>query len=334
MTINDTVMAVATIATYSSFGFDYLTIGIQPKEVCVNCGNTYFSNGSCIATCPENTYPKTYPDGGKACPSCPAQVGLQINDLGNGCNCLPGYEVLTSNQCVAASSVPTTCTGVNVVQNGTACVCAPGTYNISGTCQSCPSGTFFDGTKCKTTAVTCSELNTKLDATGTKCVCVDGYSNYSGLCRPTCTANATFSTSTLKCECNPNFMNISNSCLPCQGDQSYDATAKTCTCNFINQVVNSQGKCECQAGYYNISGFCIQCPSGTVYVNGACAPTSCQENQIVSEGKCVCDSFSVKIGSVCVKCENATFPNTAAKSCEPCMSHCLNCTSRLNCNQC
>lgn len=335
--MNDTVLQLGIVRSgtqYASFGFSYITIGIKTADVCGSCGNTYFYNGSCIATCPANTYAKTYTDGGKACPTCSALVGQQINDLGNGCNCLPGYEVLTDNQCVSAASVPTNCTGNNVIQNGTSCICAPGTYNMSGSCQSCPSGTFFDGTQCKATAVTCTVLNTVLDSTGSKCVCITGYTNYSGLCRPTCPANSAFSASSLQCECSPNYMNISGACLPCQSDQSYDSTTKACKCNLINQAVSSLGKCQCLDGYYNISGFCIQCPSGTVYLNGVCAPTSCQENQIVSNGKCICDTFSVKIGSVCVRCENGTFPNTDLKSCEPCMSHCLNCTSRLTCDQC
>lgn len=229
-----------------------------------------------MSTCPSSTYPFIYQDNGKACLSCYSSVGQQLNDLANGCSCLPGYEVLTTHQCISVASVPTNCTGSNVIQNGTSCICSPGTFNISGQCQSCPSGTDYDGSTCKQTTITCTQANTRLNSDGTACICINGFTNYSGNCLQTCPPNSQINLQTLRCECSPNFMNISNSCTPCQADQSYDAALKTCKCNLMNQVVNNQGKCVCQDGFFNISGFCIQCPQGTVYLNGVCAPTSCQ----------------------------------------------------------
>ena len=37
-------------------------------------------------------------------------------------------------------------------------------------------------------------------------------------------------------------------------------------------------------------------------MNGNCAPTSCQSNQVLVNGECLCDNLSVKLGKGCVKC--------------------------------
>ena len=106
-------------------------------------------------------------------------------------------------------------------------------------------------------------------------------------------------------------------------------------CSGMNQMVDSiNGSCICGVGYVNISNFCIQCPSGTVYLNGQCTPTSCQTNQVLSNGKCICDQWSVKVGSVCVACSLGSFPNNITSSCDNCISNCNNCTNITSCDLC
>ena len=335
--INGTVLsmtAAPATALYEAITFSYLTIGLATAQICANCSNNYISEGSCLAVCPVDTYRHTYTDGGKACLSCPSVVGLKINDLADGCNCLPGYQVFTQHQC---SRIPVlvNCTGQNELLNGTVCICSPGTYNISGLCSSCPSNTFYNGSACQQAQVVCNQPNTVLNSNGTQCICIDGYTNYSNLCRPTCPTNSTFNNSTLACQCSVNYMNISGSCTPCKSGQSYDSNLLTCRCTGINQVVDStNGSCICGTGFVNISNFCIICPSGTVYMNGQCTPTSCQANQVLSNGVCICDQWSVKIGSVCVACSLGTFPNNIAASCDNCISNCSNCSNTTSCDLC
>lgn len=335
--INGTVLSLTsapTSALYESITFSYMTIGIATAQVCANCNNDFISAGQCVPVCPVGTYRHTFADGGRACLTCSADVGLKINDLADGCNCLPGYQVFTKHQCSIIKNVAN-CTGQNQILNGTACICSPGTFNISGTCSACPNNTFFNGSACQQSQLSCTQPNTILNPSGTLCVCIDGFTNYSSICRPTCPTNSTFNSNLLLCECQTNFMNISGACRPCQTNQSYDANLKTCRCTGINQMIDSAtGGCVCGAGFVNISNFCILCPAGTVYLNGQCTPTSCQPNQVLVNGKCICDQWSVKVGSVCVACALGTFPNNQTSLCDNCISNCNNCTNTSSCDIC
>ena len=200
--INSTILQSSSTNTYDSFGVSYATIGVETRSVCSPCNN-FIYNGNCVASCPPSTYPFTFADSGKACLSCDSRVGQILNSLANGCNCLPGFELLSANQCVNSNSGTSTCTGVNVIQNGTTCICSPGTFNISGTCGACPAGQIFQ----------------------------------SGTCIPNsnCPPNSSFNAALGRCICNNGFMNISNGCMPCQQDQVYDNMAATCKCIRMNQ---------------------------------------------------------------------------------------------------
>jgi hypothetical protein len=319
---------------YDQAAFSYLVIGVANRDVCANCNSSLVSNSSCVQVCPAGTYAHTFMDGGRACLECAALVGLKLNDLANGCNCLPGYEVLTQYQCIAIAGVATNCSGTNQVQNGSTCACVPGTYNISAQCQSCPSGAFFNGTSCQTAAFKCLQPNTQLSPNGTACLCLPGLANYSGSCQVPCPANAAFDNTSSQCQCSPNFMNISGVCVACASGQSYDSGARTCRCNMPNQEVGGNGSCACVAGYTNVSNFCVVCPAGTVAVNGVCAPTSCQANQVLLNNSCVCDQFSVKVGKGCLLCGQGFFPNASTSSCDPCLLYCSNCTGPSDCWLC
>jgi len=107
--------------------------------------------------------------------------------------------------------VPTQCTGVNVVQNGSSCVCAPGTFNISGSCGTCPSGQTYINNQCQVST--------------------------------NCPPNSAFNSASNICVCNNGFVNISGTCSACQNNQFFDPVSRTCRCTGQNQVINSQGRC-------------------------------------------------------------------------------------------
>ena len=147
--------------------------------------------------------------------------------------------MLTQYQCVPISSVPTKCSGQNVIQNGTACICAPGTYNLSGLCQSCPSSTTFNGSACVSA---CTGLNQVANPAGL-CVCADGY------------------------------YNISNFCIQCPADTVYlngVCSPTSCQTNFVL----SNGKCVCDQYSIKIGIGCQRCSSGTFpnSLSTACLP--------------------------------------------------------------
>ena len=107
-----------------------------------------------------------------------------LNDLKNGCSCMPGYELISTNQCTSSGTGTggATCTGVNQVLNGLVCACSSGTFNISGTCGTCPAGQIYQNGACST---------------------------------PTCPPNSSYNPSSRICLCDFGFMNISNSCKSC-----------------------------------------------------------------------------------------------------------------------
>lgn len=105
-----------------------------------------------------------------------------LNDLKNGCSCLPGFELISTNQCSSRGPATVNCTGVNQTLNGSVCVCSAGTFNISGVCGSCPSGQIYQNGACMT---------------------------------PTCIPNASYNPSSKICLCDFGFMNISNFCKSC-----------------------------------------------------------------------------------------------------------------------
>lgn len=301
LVINSTILQASSNNVFDFLGISFVTIGVVTSAVCSPCNNFIYS-GNCVDVCPASTFAYTFSDSGKACLSCDSRVGQIINSLANGCNCLPGYELVSSNQCANSINVSTNCTGVNVIQNGTSCICSPGTYNISGVCGVCPTGQSFQ----------------------------------SGVCvaNTSCPLNATFNTSQGRCVCISGYMNISNSCIPCQQGQYYDFSSSNCKCIAMNQEINSVGTCVCSVGFHNINGFCISCPDGTVYDGNSCVTQVCPNNQVMINGTCVCDSSSIPVGSICVKCGNGTFPNKVTNLCDACIDNCVVCLNKVTCSQC
>jgi hypothetical protein len=200
--VNSTILQSSSTVSFDFLGISYVTIGAVTNSVCSPCNN-FISNGQCMDSCPSLTYPYTFADNGKACLSCDFRVGQILNTLGNGCNCLPGFELISANQCVNSNSGNTVCTGMNVIQNGSTCICSPGTFNISGVCGSCPAGQVYQGGSC-----------------------VSG-SN--------CPSNSNFSPALARCICDSGYMNISNTCVACQPGQYYENAERTCKCIGLNQ---------------------------------------------------------------------------------------------------
>jgi hypothetical protein len=302
--INSTLLQSTSTSSFDQFGVSYLTLGTPTAAVCSPCNN-FIYNGNCVDSCPSETYPFNFAAGGKACLVCDSLVGQMLNSLANGCSCIPGFELISANQCVSTSQSQSNCTGTNVIQNGTACICSPGTYNISGSCGVCPSGqTYQSG------------------------VCSNGAANQ------ICPSHSTYSSSSGSCACDSGYMNISNVCTACQQGQYYDSSSSSCKCIGMNQILDGQGACECMSGYYSINSFCIACPTGTVYNGLSCVTANCSNNEVYLNGSCVCDSSSISLGSICVKCTSGTFADRVSNLCGACISNCLSCQNKVTCSQC
>lgn len=168
--INATVLEVSSGSSFDQIGIAYLTIGAQTESVCSPCDN-YVYSGTCIDTCPAEAYAFTFSTGGKACLTCDATVGQIMNSLKTGCNCLPGYTLLSANQCINSSQAKS-CNGTNLIQNGSTCICSPGTYNISGTCGVCPSGQTYQSGACIASSTQTCQQGQYYDSTNNICQCI------------------------------------------------------------------------------------------------------------------------------------------------------------------
>jgi hypothetical protein len=200
--VNSSILQASATSIYDLFGISYATIGAVTSTVCSPCNN-YVYNGNCVNACPTATYPFVFADSGRACLACDAHVGQILNSLANGCDCLPGYQIIAANQCASTSSGSSSCSGVNVIQNGTTCICSPGTYNLSGSCGVCPNGQVYQGGTC--------------------------------IANASCPSNSYFNSTLGRCVCSSGYMNISSACVACQQGQYWDTLNNNCRCIGMNQ---------------------------------------------------------------------------------------------------
>jgi proprotein convertase subtilisin/kexin type 5 len=138
------------------------------------------------------------------------------------------------------------------------------------------------------------------------CVCSPGFL-MSGLnaCVSVCAANSAYDASSASCFCNANYQMVSGVCQPCNQNQAYDQTSRTCVAKFVGKVGTS-------ASVVNIV---------------------CQPNEIVVNNACQCDQNSIKVGSKCSSCPVSTY-KLDANQCGLCSSYCKSCTSNTSCTQC
>ena len=202
----------------------------QPIPTCPS--NSYFNGVGC--TCSVGFFQTT----ANACSTCP--TGTSWN--GQSCastpktTCAAGY-VYNANIGQCEASAPSC--GNYAFFNGATCECLTNYHLISGTCQQCPSGTFFDGLKCVSrsvtpaaTTVTCGSNQVAVNG---ECVCNDGLYLINGVCLA-CPAYTTWNGKYCVCgECG-----VSSWCLG-QPFTVWDSASSTC---------------GCQSGYTLVNGIC------------------------------------------------------------------------------
>ena len=80
----DFIFSVSSSIPIDSFSVVYIAVGPYPSKVCANCGAQNIIYGdNCVASCPAGTFSHTYKDGGVACRTCPAALGLIL--VGGNC---------------------------------------------------------------------------------------------------------------------------------------------------------------------------------------------------------------------------------------------------------
>jgi len=154
---NNYILQLTSNSIINSLTISYSTIGLQPEKICSSCNN-YIYIDQCVDICPSNTYSFFDTSGAKSCLECSNLLGLRLNDLLTGCSCLPGYQLISSNNCRPIDKLNSTCKGLNLVQNGSKCICAPNTYNISGVCTACLSNQTYNGQTC-INSLNCTDPN-------------------------------------------------------------------------------------------------------------------------------------------------------------------------------
>lgn len=238
--------------------------------MCSPCDN-YVYSGTCIDTCSGETYALTFSTGGKACLTCDRVVGQIMNSLKTGCNCLPGYTLISANQCINSSQTTTTCNGTNLIQNGSNCICSPGTYNISGSCGVCPSGQTYQSGSCITSTPTCQQGQY--------------YDSINNLCQ--CITMNTVINSQGACECMPGYYNINGFCITCDKGTVYNGfTCVVANCTENKVLVN--GSCVCDGSAVAVGSTCVRCGNGTFANKVTNLCEDCGEGCLVCSGKGNC----------------------------------------------
>ena len=286
--VNSTVLALKlpqVAAKYDSVGFSYLSIGVQPIAVCSGCNNSFITDSGCEDRCPQNSFPLSYASGAKACLQCPSSVGLKINDLGTGCSCLPGYQLLTNYQCIPIASIPTNCSGQNVIQNGSACICSPGTYNTSGQCLSCQSDQFFNT---QLQSCSCTMPNQVVNSAGF-CACQSGYYNVSSFC----------------IQCPDGTVYLNGICSPSSCPENQVLSNGKCLCDAFS-VKKGSGCVKCLAGTFpdNLNSLCSNCMSNCASCSNAASCQLCASgysfdfasNSCISMGNATSSNVSLRTG--------------------------------------
>lgn len=154
--------------------------------------------------------------------------------IGNKCSLCEGYPYFYAATCV--SSCPTgtfllsdTCVSCpsGTAWNGTFCitVCSAGRSWNSATqsCQ-CPMNTFWNGTSCTT-----CPLGQYFNTLANQCQCITG--NWNGTRCLMCVSNQVWNTYTLACECQASSYWNDTLCVICPERTFFNASLKTCVCS-------------------------------------------------------------------------------------------------------
>lgn len=87
---NDFVFGVQQQGAAADFTYSYIVFGPAVKSVCSQCSEKNVLDGSCVASCPADTYAFSFKDGGVGCKRCSTKLNQVISEDGSGCVCAPG----------------------------------------------------------------------------------------------------------------------------------------------------------------------------------------------------------------------------------------------------
>ena len=137
----------------------------------------------------------------------------------------------------------------NTIFNGVNCQCRDGFYPISGQCQRCPNGQYWNGQHCSPSTGSCS----------------NGFlwdrSRYSCIYITRCNANEYWDG--VNCVCNQGYFWIDGSCQECPPGTVFDG--KKCNrgqdqrCRGPYSYFNGYS-CVCIPGYWALTDGCVTCP--------------------------------------------------------------------------
>lgn len=137
-------LQISRSQSFSQLELGFFSIGQLPSQICAPCNN-FISITGCQDTCPANSYPYTFSNGGKTCKTCFQPLGQTLRN--NECSC-PNNQVYYQGNCYQAQSLPVKCSADQVL--------------IGNTC-------FL-----KTPTITCP-TNSHASPDGSKCICDYGY---------------------------------------------------------------------------------------------------------------------------------------------------------------
>ena len=308
---SDFYMRVDSLLNVDAFVFSYVIIGVPPAQSCAHCSDSFLAGDSCEAACPSNSFPISYPDGGKGCKICPASYNLVVNSNRDGCACRAGFESRNSICVLTQSSILSQQNGQQQSgqqQNGQ----QQNTQQQQSTQQNGQNTQTNPSAQTTTTAQTPSPPQSPRPSIAAEAT------NYVYVERD-CSSVVNSYWNGYACACKPSFRKENGVCInDHQSGQPYrpaefiyslsalyrDQPAK---CAKQNEVYNGE-ICVCAAGYErNAQSECVakqsECPansqkvgqscvcnSGFVRDGAKCVKKECPENSFLNGIECICRS--------------------------------------------
>lgn len=103
--LTSSYLQISRSPSFSSLELGFFSLGQAPSQVCGTCNN-FISITGCQDTCPANTYPYTFPNGGKTCRTCFQPLGQIVQN--NQCICA-NNQVYYQGNCYTTQNLPLKC---------------------------------------------------------------------------------------------------------------------------------------------------------------------------------------------------------------------------------
>lgn len=100
---NDFVFGFRQDGSNIDFVVSGVMFGVSPKLICADSPNKYALDSDCVGSCPANTFPFTYKDGGLGCHRCSSKLNLVYDANKRQCVCVMGFD-LENGVCVRSQS--------------------------------------------------------------------------------------------------------------------------------------------------------------------------------------------------------------------------------------